>query len=427
MPDISERILPHLKSTRLPGISPDSHWQLPLYQGYSLKNLPDSLCQLLGVPPMGNAPISNELIELCGGPYQKVILLVMDGLGFLSLKNYLAQGLGQFWTGAISKGLLAPLTSVSPSTTATVLTTLWTGRSPIEHGILGYELWLKEYGVVANMILHAPMSFNGDTGGLKRAGFQAETFLPVPTLGPYLTQKGISVHAFMHKAIISSGLSAMHFPEVKAHAFLSPGDLWVGLRQLMENHPGEPMYTYAYWGELDELSHHFGPSDERVALEFDAFSRSLEAGFLNRLSGKAGQKTLLLMVADHGLIDTPADPRYDLRHHPALKQWLHIMPTGENRLAFFYLRPERRAQVVDYIENTWPGEFWITPAEALVASGIFGSEAAYEKSLDRMGDLVVLPTGQAYLWWAEKENHLLGRHGGLTPEEMLVPFVALPL
>jgi hypothetical protein len=35
--------------------------------------------------------------------------------------------------------------------------------------------------------------------------------------------------------------------------------------------------------------------------------------------------------------------------------------------------------------------------------------------------------GSAYLWWAPKENVLIGRHGGVSPEEMLVPFLAARL
>ena len=44
--------------------------------------------------------------------------------------------------------------------------------------------------------------------------------------------------------------------------------------------------------------------------------------------------------------------------------------------------------------------------------------------------LVVLPNAGESIWWYERgrfEQRFRGHHGGLTAEEMLVPFAALPL
>ncbi len=427
MPDNSEKILPKLKIQALPGLQTIESWQLPCYQGYSLLNIPSSICQLLGASPIGAGPLATDILDRIGGPYQRVIFLVLDGLGFLAFKNYLHQGLGKVWSTALESGFLTPITSVVPSTTTSALTTLWTGSSPAEHGIVGYELWLKEFGVVTNMILHAPMSFSGDTGGLKRAGFQPETFLPVPTLGDHLHRNSIPSHAFMHQAIAHSGLSMMHFPRVKPHAYINPVDLSISMARLLEDQAGQPMYVYAYWGDLDELSHRYGPKDERVAFEFDAFSRIFESCFLDRLSPLGRRDTLLLMAADHGLIDTPKNPRYDLRFHPQLMEALHLRPTGENRMVYFYIRPGYESQVSDYLERTWPSEFILMGANEFLRTGLLGPGKYSQRVVERIGDMVAIPRKDAYLWWADKENPLLGRHGGLTSEEMLVPFFALSL
>jgi hypothetical protein len=47
--------------------------------------------------------------------------------------------------------------------------------------------------------------------------------------------------------------------------------------------------------------------------------------------------------------------------------------------------------------------------------------------LDRVGDLIVLAHGQSYWWWGNRPNPLKGRHGGITAEDMLVPFLTVPL
>jgi hypothetical protein len=40
---------------------------------------------------------------------------------------------------------------------------------------------------------------------------------------------------------------------------------------------------------------------------------------------------------------------------------------------------------------------------------------------------VVFPRGNAYWWFPERDNPLLGRHGGLSQAEMLVPLLMLTL
>jgi hypothetical protein len=159
-------------------------------------------------------------------------------------------------------------------------------------------------------------------------------------------------------------------------------------------------------------------------LEFEAFSASFERAFLERLPPGARGQTLLLVTADHGLIDTPLDARYHLRDHPRLLEMLHIRPTGENRLAYLHVRPGCVERVKAFIEATWPGDFDVFETGAALQAGLFGGGARHPGLADRLGDLVVSARGQAYLWWASKENLMLGRHGGLSPAEMVVPLLA---
>ncbi len=427
MPDLTEKFLTRLKADHLPGLDLGAGMVYPNYDGRSLLNLPASICRLLGIPDFGASPLEDELLHPFLDHYQHVILLVLDGLGLFRFQNFIRQGLGKVWEEKMPQASLVPITSICPSTTAAALTTLWTGASALAHGIAGYELWLKEFGVVANMITHAPMTFAGDTGGLKRAGFKPETFLPVPVFGPHLERYGVQPYAFMHHAIARSGLSAMHLQQTSVYPFHNPGDMLVSLRNLLNEKSGQKLYTYVYWGDLDELSHRFGPDDERISAEFEAFSRLFARYFLERLTSEARHKTLLLVTADHGQVFTSKDPRYDLQKHPAFLRALHMLPTGENRLSFLHLRPGQTEFVRNYIEMTWPGEFMLVPSEQFISAGLLGPGQPHPRLEERLGDLVAISLGKAYWWWADKENPLLGRHGGLSEEEMVIPLYALPL
>ncbi len=426
MPNLVAQLLPQLESHRIARLNAGPNAFYPCYNRQSLVNLPASVCHWLGAPLFGNPPLNQSILAAAGGPFRRVILLVVDGLGLEQFQRHISQDShsSNLWPGLLEEGFLAPLTSIVPSTTTSALTTLWTGRTPAEHGVMGYEMYLKEYGLIANMITHSPASFVGDVGGLRRAGFQPESFLPVPTLGPHLLASGVESFAFQHISIARSGLSTMLFPQVNVIPFRTLSDLWVSVPAFLESRQRDPLYTYIYWGELDELSHRFGPQDRRVDLEFTHFT-SLFEYFHTELRKSSHGDTLLLLTADHGHLHTPANPHYELKNHPQLASCLHMIPSGENRLAYLYLRPGKEAQAQDYIQKTWPGEFVVLPAEQVIASGLMGSGTLHPRLAERLGDWVMIAQGNAYLWWADKENLLRGRHGGLSRTEMLIPLFGL--
>jgi hypothetical protein len=428
MPDLTPALLPAILEYRLPGLDLGGDFVYPQYAGWSLLNLPSSICGWLGIPALPAPPLATGITTCLPAPtYRRVILVLVDSLALHRLQAWITAGLAPGWASLSEQSCLAPLTSVVPSTTSSALTTFWTGRSPAEHGITGYEMWLKEYGVVANTILHSPASYQGDLGSLERAGFDPEKFLPFATLGSHLKGSGVPSYVLQHASILNSGLSRMFFKHASLLRFFTAADLWVNLRDLLENHPRERLFAYVYWHEIDTLSHFYGPDDERPAAEFASFSRAFEHLFLNHLSPAARQDTLLLLTSDHGAIHTPIDPHYELANHPQLARCLHIQPTGESRLAYLYIRPGQAEAVREYLEQAWPGQFVIVETAAAVQAGLFGTGQSHTSLLDRLGDTVVIPRRNAYIWWANKENRMLGRHGGLHREEMLIPLLAAPL
>ena len=427
MTDISADLLAKYSTTRLPGLELGDGFLLPDYAGGSILNLPASLCGWLGAPGLGASPLRSELAAAFGRTYKRVILILVDALALHRLQRWMDDGTAPVWSRLAQQGQLAALTSITPSTTSAALTSLWTGRSPAEHGVVGYELWLKEYGIISNMILHSPINYQNDAGSLSKAGFKPEAYLPFPTLGTHLAAHGIRSYALQHRSIIRSGLSQMFFRDVDVQGFNTPSDLWVNLRTMIEQRPNERQYLWVYTGEVDHFSHFYHPDDERTAAEFAAFSLGFERLFLDRLSPAARKDTLVLLTADHGMVATQKDPGYDVANHPGLTRLLHMMPTGEHRLMYLFTRPGQEQAVRCYYENTWPGQFeLIDPAEAM-AAGLFGPGQAHPRLADRLGDMIVAARERAYLWWADKENILVGRHGGLGAEEMVVPLLAAEL
>ena len=149
--------------------------------------------------------------------------------------------------------------------------------------------------------------------------------------------------------------------------------------------------------------------------------------FLSNLHSEARRKTLILILSDHGQVPTPKNPHYDLSNHPALINRLHMSPTGENRLAYLYPRPGQTEAVQEYIVQTWPGKFQVLSSSHALENGLFGPGVPTKEARSRIGDYIVVSQDDAYLWWSPKPNPLLGRHGGLSEQEMIVPLLTLRL
>jgi hypothetical protein len=215
--------------------------------------------------------------------------------------------------------------------------------------------------------------------------------------------------------------------DVEIYPFGTAADLWVSLRQTIEDRPQEHMFAWVYWGDVDGLSHHHGPDEERVIAEFSHFSAALEQFFIKKLSPAHRRDTLLILTADHGQIHTPLAAHNSLKNHPDLNRELVITPTGENRMSYLYLRPGSEAFVRAYLETNWPKGVTILTRDEALTVGLFGPGQHHPGLRDRIGDLIVLLHGREYLWWADKDDFMLGRHGGLQRDEMLVPLLAARL
>jgi hypothetical protein len=427
MPDISSQAESAIENHRVEGLPLGVSLTMPHYEGLSLVNLPGTIAQLLEVPPFGQPPLDSLISDHLGGPYTKVVLLLVDALGYTFFMDMISSKQDSVWGCYADRAVFSPITSICPSTTASALTTLWTGEGSASHGVIGYEMWSKELGMVINNILHSPANAKKDVGGLSRAGFDPTTFLPNPLLGPHLRAYDVDPTTFIHGSIAHSGLSVMQMRDVKLKTYVNEADLCISLADHINSRQGTREYIYVYYSDVDTLMHRYDIADARVAYQFGAFSSLFERGFLSKLTQDSAEETLLILTADHGSIATPAMKKFNLAHHPKLTSYLVMQPTCEHRLPILHIKPNCVSKVRDYFAKTWPDDFFLVDSKAALEGGLFGKGPYIDGVYDRLGDLIVIARGHAYLWWSPTPNLMAGRHGGLSAEEMLIPFYALPL
>ena len=244
-------------------------------------------------------------------------------------------------------------------------------------------------------------------------------------MGIKLGQAGVETHVMMPVHIHDSGLSRMLYGGTQVHGYDGLKHLWGELRRLTNKPPAGRRLIWVYYGQLDKLSHTAGPDSERAKAEIQEFCETMASLFVEQLSPRAD--LLLLLTSDHGQIATPRDASRELRNHPLVMQKLHMKPTGESRLMYLCPRPGQLRAVLAYFESVWHEDFRLLPSRTAVKAGLFGPGKPDPATFERIGDLIALAQGEAYLWWGPGDNPLLGRHGGLSSLEMLVPLLAARL
>lgn len=425
MIDLTQTLSARIISNKLPEINLGSESVHPCYDGLSLLNLPGSIFNWLGAPALPHPALDIPQLNALADGINQVIVCLVDGLSFHRFYEW-AAGFAYF-SSLPNDALMAPITSITPSTTSSALTTLWTGRSPIEHGLLGYELFLREYGLVANMITHSPIVTSKPSGQLYPAGFDPENTLHAARLGTLLTQAGIETHAFLNHSIRNSGLSRMHYSDVNIHGYNTVADLWISVQHLVQQPHRQKRFIWCYYPHIDTLSHYNGPDSERVQADFELFMLGLRRFFLESKHSSGRKNTLFLLLADHGQIPTHPDPQSEIHNHPDLIEMLTLFPTGENRLAYFYPRPDHTRAVQQYIHAVWGEEMLCISSAKAARQGLFGPGQALPEAGSRLGEFIAVAQADRFIWFASRPDTMQGRHGGLSAQEMLVPLLALRL
>jgi hypothetical protein len=401
----------------------------PRYEGLSVGNIPNTVASLLGTGARDLLPpLREDLLDGLTDGVRRVVLVLVDGLGWEQLHRMMAKDDGLIFHRLAERGRLLPLTTVFPSTTNNVLATLRTGAPPVRHGLLAYELYLREWQMAVECISFSPVVDRGSTA-LEEWGFDGESFLPVPSLAQLLSVQGVLTYQVIAKHITKGALSQMYFRgmrKIYPHTFAS--DFWYTVREVLQSHRDDRFLLSAYWSAVDTLGHHYSPDHGTAINEVRALSHLLDTSFLKELEPADREGTLLLMLADHGQVTTPPGRGIALEDHSALANMLRLPTLGESRAPFFYARPGHLKEARDYLEEHFSDQMVYLDQDEVLGNGLLGPGEPYREVEHRLGDLVgLMKDDVAFARDHDNLDRLRGRHGGLTAAEMLVPLLAVRL
>ncbi len=401
----------------------------PAYSDLSLVNIPATLLKLFDIRIPHHAPLPDALTEGQTEGVRKVILFLVDALGYNQLRSVLRSEPNLIINELISRGRFSPLTSIFPSTTVAALTSLSTGLTPQEHGMLGFHLFLREYATVADMIGFTPIH-DGEHGRLLRMGLEPQKFLRAETLGQRLANAGIPSYVLIKSIFKHSPLSKMFYNGAKAvHGFVNSSDMFVTLKRLVTQNPDERSCIMVYWDAIDSISHAYGPNSEAFAAEVRNLSYSLEREFMEQVDSQISGTTLLILTADHGQVTVPDNRLVRVDRHAKIRDNLLLPPTGDFRAAYLYAKQGKVEALRAYLKEQLSDQMVAIPSSKALSSGLWGYGDVHPEVPERMGNLVAIMR-ENYAFYSsvkEKPYYTGGKHGGLTPDEMLIPFLCVRL
>jgi hypothetical protein len=378
---------------------------VPRYGEASLADLVPSVLSALGLPGFPNA-LSVE-------PLAGVFVLVVDGLGWVQLLEY--SDSAPFMAATAGEG--RPITAGFPSTTSASLASLGTGLAPGEHGLVGYTFAIPGYERPLNSLLWQLYGI-GPSVDLSEE-LVPERFQPHPTLLERSEAAGLPVTVIGPPDHARSPLTRAILRGGRYEGAHTLGEL-VSVASIWLQDAGRGA-VYAYHPFLDTTGHLRGVGSPEW-LEYLTKVDQAAGAIADRLpSGWA-----LVITGDHGMVNLDDGDRIDVADAPDLLEGVRFL-AGEARARHVHVE----AGADDDVLAAWRGHLgdraWVLLGEEAIEAGWFGPVVA-DRVRPRIGDVVAAARDRTGVFQKEVDPlhfTLIGHHGSLTPEELLVPLLVV--
>lgn len=373
---------------------------LPPAPGSGLPSVMPAALRALGVTdlPDGVTPASWEMPET-----RVVVVVLVDGLGAEQLRR--GSGYARTLRDLPGPAGVDGFACGFPSTTASSLASLGTGRGVGDHGIVGWQTNWR--GRLFNHLAW-------------RDGPDPASHQPLPTLFQHAARRDISMSTVSWPRYADSGLTRATLRGGGFVGASTSAERTAGVLRAVEQagRRGKAL-VYAYWDEIDKAGHVHGPD----SLEWGEAVEALDA-WVADLLGVLPAGAVVAITADHGMIEAPHLERRDVAHEPELAAGLSLL-AGEPRAPQAWCLPGAVPDVV----ATWRAELGksavVLSRDEAIEAGWFGPvRSGYA---ERIGEVVVAMLGSATLLDSRQLRPavlaLRGHHGSITEAETSVPLL----
>lgn len=333
------------------------------------------------------APRLDSDLAGCIPEAETYVLVLFDGLGAHQLDHQYASDLAH--------ANMATIDAPFPSTTTVSLSSIATGMTPSQHGIIGYLMNLPDHGVVNMLKWTKP-------GGIP-VGAETSQLLPTPNLWERLSAAGIEPICVQPGDFQGTPLSRALYRGARYESVWNDADIIDATTQLASE-PGRLIFTYV--PHVDVAAHVGGQRSDEYGRAIRTVN-SIWQTIANRLPARA----VMVGTADHGHLDYAEDHKLELP-----TDGLTIY--GEPRAVYVKANTGESSDLPSTLAS-FPAT-WV-PKEQLRAW--LGDGTPHPDLEDRLPDGVLLPDPGYLLLTSYMDKRLIGMHGGLEPGEVEIPLL----
>ncbi|MBW3087379.1 alkaline phosphatase family protein [Bifidobacterium sp. 82T24] len=330
------------------------------------------------------------------------IVVLIDGLGFWNLA--MRRGHARYLRSLMGDSANAhPIATCYPSTTVAAMSTFGTGTCPGLTAMTGYTQLNPETGQICQLIQF-------------KEAMEPERLQTQPTIFERLTAEQVRVTSSGLPKFASSPLTRAAFRGADYIPNVHPKDRVMAACAAART----PGLTYLYIRDADKTGHNYGWNSDKWIGAFERIDAQL-----NMLRRNAPRGTLIVIVADHGMIATDPAQRIDIAAEPDLARGVAAVG-GEPRAVMLYAAPGEDPESITRRWRDRLGErALVRTRDQAIADGVYGPVA--DRVRPMLGDVLVSAADRVTIVdsriQSDKATRLPSVHGSQTSVEMDIPFL----
>lgn len=392
-------------------MSVDNFASRPDYEGKCITNIPGTLRSLFG---------EDYERSLLDGKAKKVLLILVDSLGYENLMKIIEndEGLSKF----VDKFELQKISSVFPSSTAPAIASIESGKSPEEHSLFSWMIYSKKLNMRFYPLGFEPVDEKEDYKFEKKAD---KSLVEHESIFTETAELGVEIYRINPDWIVGNEFSEVEKSSNEGYSNLV--EAFVKTRKLIAEEENRSFF-YLYLPHFDTSDHNNGPYSEESKSLIKEIFRLIKDEIVEKL-----ENLEIIITADHGCleienrIEITKENELGKEIFPNLKtcNGKKILPSGEPRNLFLHIKEENLEEVVKSLRKRLKDEARIFKTDLLIEEDLFGSGEPSQRFLEDVGNVSILPERNAVIHFDPYlGKEVKGMHGGLTEEELYVPFLS---